>query len=129
MIFKDYYKILNITTDTSAQEIKQAFRQLAFRYHPDHNPRNTLEAEAKFKEINEAYEVLGDNFKRQQYDHLISLSDNPQSGKDNATEPVSVDEMLRKMAETGFIFRGNNHCGRGCHNRRFWQLHRQQWQE
>jgi hypothetical protein len=60
---------------------------------------------------------------------LISLSGNPQSGNDNATEHVSVDEMLRKMAETGFVFRGGNHWGRGCHNRRFWQLHRQQWQE
>ena len=60
MQFKDYYQILNVSRAANAEEIKKAFRQLAMRYHPDRNPENMEEAGEKFKEINEAYEVLGD---------------------------------------------------------------------
>ncbi|MFN9401876.1 MAG: DnaJ domain-containing protein, partial [Dolichospermum sp.] len=55
--FKDYYAILGITKTATSEEIKQAFRKLARKYHPDVNPNNK-QAEAKFKEVNEAYEVL-----------------------------------------------------------------------
>jgi DnaJ-class molecular chaperone len=65
---KDYYKILEIPENASGQDIKSAFRKLAFKYHPDKNPGNEKAAEAKFKEINEAFAVLGDENKRQQYD-------------------------------------------------------------
>lgn len=65
---KDYYRILGVPENASAAEIKKAFRKLAFRYHPDTNPGNLKEAEAKFKEINEAFGVLGDPARRQQYD-------------------------------------------------------------
>jgi DnaJ-class molecular chaperone len=71
---RDYFHILGVNKDASAQDIKKAFRQLALRYHPDHNPDNVKEAEKKFKEINEAYEVLGDERKRWQYDQMLSLS-------------------------------------------------------
>ena len=64
---KDYYEILNVSRDASQDEIKSAFRKLAKKYHPDLNP-NDKEAERKFKEINEAYEVLGDPEKRKRYD-------------------------------------------------------------
>lgn len=64
---KDYYEILNVSRDASQDEIKSAFRKLAKKYHPDLNP-NYKEAERKFKEINEAYEVLGDPEKRKRYD-------------------------------------------------------------
>ena len=57
MELKDYYQILNVSQDASAEDIKKAFRRLALQYHPDHNPENIKEAEAQFKEINEAYEV------------------------------------------------------------------------
>lgn len=69
MEYKDYYKILGVEKTASEKEIKKAFRKLATQYHPDKNP-NDKTAEAKFKEINEAYEVLKDKEKRQQYDTL-----------------------------------------------------------
>jgi curved DNA-binding protein len=63
----DYYKTLGVAKTATQDEIKKAFRQQAKQYHPDKNPDNP-EAERKFKEINEAYEVLGDEKKREQYD-------------------------------------------------------------
>jgi len=65
---KDYYKILGVPDDAGPEDIRNAFRKLAFQYHPDKNPGHEKEAEAKFKEINEAYAVLGDSAKRRQYD-------------------------------------------------------------
>jgi len=67
--FKDYYTILGVSKTASVEEIKQAFRKLARKYHPDVNPGNK-EAEAKFKEVSEAYEVLSDKEKRQKYDQF-----------------------------------------------------------
>ena len=67
---KDYYRILGVNRDASQEDIKRSFRSLALRYHPDRNPQNTREAEAQFKEINEAYEVLGDEHRRWRYDYL-----------------------------------------------------------
>lgn len=67
--FKDYYETLGIPRTASAEDIKKSFRTLARRYHPD-VAKNKAEAEAKFKEINEAYEVLRDPEKRQRYDEL-----------------------------------------------------------
>ena len=64
---KDYYKILGIPPSASQQEIKKAYRSLAFKYHPDKNPESSL-AEAQFKEIQEAYSVLSDSYKRGKYD-------------------------------------------------------------
>ncbi|MDJ0714068.1 MAG: DnaJ C-terminal domain-containing protein [Prochloraceae cyanobacterium] len=67
--FKDYYAILGVSKTTSEQEIKKKFRKLALQYHPDRNPGNQ-EAEARFKEISEAYEVLSDSEKRKKYDRF-----------------------------------------------------------
>lgn len=69
MAKKDYYKILGVEKTSTDSEIKKAFRRLARKHHPDVNPDNKG-AEAKFKEINEAYEVLGDTEKRKQYDTM-----------------------------------------------------------
>jgi molecular chaperone DnaJ len=69
MSAKDYYSILGVSRDASAKELKQAFRRLARKHHPDVNPGDKS-AEAKFKEINEAYEVLSDKEKRQKYDRF-----------------------------------------------------------
>ncbi len=68
MAEKDYYQLLGVSKSASAEEIKRAYRKMALQYHPDRN--KTREAEEKFKEINQAYEVLSDSGKRQQYDQF-----------------------------------------------------------
>lgn len=70
---KDYYETLGVSRSASQDEIKKAFRSLARKYHPDANPENKAEAEAKFKEIGEAYEVLSDENKRKMYDQTGSV--------------------------------------------------------
>jgi DnaJ-class molecular chaperone len=70
MAEKDYYQLLGVAKTASADEIKKAYRKLALEYHPDRN--KSKEAEEKFKEINRAYEVLGDPQKKQQYDQFGS---------------------------------------------------------
>jgi curved DNA-binding protein len=69
MEYTDYYDILGVEREASQEEVKRAFRRLARKHHPDVNPDNP-EAEERFKEINEAYEVLSDPEKRQKYDRL-----------------------------------------------------------
>lgn len=69
MNYKDYYKILGVEKSASQADIKKKFRKLAIKYHPDKNPDDS-KAEAQFKEVNEAYEVLGDPDKRKKYDEL-----------------------------------------------------------
>ncbi|MDE3126243.1 MAG: J domain-containing protein [Bacteroidota bacterium] len=69
MQYQDYYSLLGVSKSATADEIKKAYRKLAVKYHPDKNPNNK-EAEDKFKQINEAYEVLGDAEKRKKYDNL-----------------------------------------------------------
>ena len=66
---EDYYEILGIKKDATEDEIKKAYRKLALKWHPDKNPNNREEAEEHFKKINEAYSVLSDKNKRNQYDH------------------------------------------------------------
>ena len=63
----NYYEILGVSKNATADEIKKAYRTLAFKYHPDRNPGNA-EAEEKFKQISAAYDVLGDEAKRRNYD-------------------------------------------------------------
>src|SRR3954465_4461110 len=71
MEFKDYYSTLGVAKTATEKEIKQAYRKLARKHHPDVNPGDKS-AETRFKEINEAYEVLGDPPKRKKYDELGS---------------------------------------------------------
>jgi DnaJ-class molecular chaperone len=129
----NYYHILNVSRDANAEDIKKAFRQLAMRYHPDRNPENTEEAGKKFKEINEAYEVLGDERKRWQYDQMLSLSAKPHETiivEEFSTDNMASDlmrEMLQRLSELGIAFTGFNRrrpwgCGRrGGQCRRQWR--------
>lgn len=93
---KDYYKILGVKPAASRQEIKKAYRELAFKYHPDKNPDNAY-AEAQFKEVQEAYATLSDDRKRAHYDDERWLS-----GMDNrskAQESVTPGWLLRVCKE------------------------------
>lgn len=87
MIQKDYYEVLSVSRTASGDEIKQAYRKLAMRYHPDRNPDNP-EAEVKFKEAAEAYEVLRDPEKRARYDRFghAGVQSGPSAGFNNAED-------------------------------------------
>ncbi|MGC1190098.1 MAG: DnaJ domain-containing protein, partial [Candidatus Binatus sp.] len=87
MEFRDYYKVLGVERKASEAEIKSAFRKLARKFHPDVNPNNK-DAEVKFKELNEAYQVISDPDKRKKYDEL---------GAD-WEHGVSQEEMMRRYA-------------------------------
>ncbi len=88
---KDYYKILGVKPSAGATEIKKAYRALAFKYHPDKNPENSL-SEAHFKEIQEAYSVLSDTTKRSRYDDERWLSG--MGGKTQYKEAVTPAWLL-----------------------------------
>ncbi len=79
MDYKDYYKILGVERKASADDIRKAYRKLAMQFHPDKNPGDK-KAEDKFKEINEAYQVLSDETKRARYDQLGSAYSNFRTG-------------------------------------------------
>jgi molecular chaperone DnaJ len=98
---RDYYVVLGVNKTASQDEIKKAFRKLAMQYHPDRN--KAADAEAKFKEINEAYEVLSDETKRQRYDQFGHAGANEQSfgGQGGGFEDIFD------------MFRGGNQGGGG----------------
>jgi molecular chaperone DnaJ len=87
MEFRDYYKVLGVDRKATDAQIKSAYRKLARKFHPDVNPNNK-EAETRFKELNEAYQVIGDADKRKKYDEL---------GAD-WEHGVSQEEMMRRYA-------------------------------
>lgn len=102
MTKRDYYEILGVDKNASQEEIKKAFRQLAKKWHPDVNPSNIKEAEEKFKEINEAFQVLSDPQKRRQYDEYGHAAFKPE---DFDFREFSFDEIFRNFG-FGDIFRG-----------------------
>ena|SRR5579884_1329095 len=90
----DYYAILGVTRDASDEDIRKAYRKLVFQYHPDRNPGST-EAEAKIREINAAYEVIGDPDARRTYERL-------QFGEVFQEDAPDLDAILRHMEEKLF---------------------------
>ena len=92
---KDYYKILEISRDASQDEIKKSYRKLSKEYHPDRNP-NDEESEKKFKEINEAYSILSDENKKNEYDHKLKMEDNQFAGF-NANFYNFMDSMFEEF--------------------------------
>jgi molecular chaperone DnaJ len=97
---KDYYETLGVTRDVSPDDLKKAFRQLARKYHPDLN-KGSKESEEKFKEINEAYQVLGDPQKRAEYDNVGPAVFRP--GDASGYEPPSYEDLFRDFG-LGDIF-------------------------
>ena len=92
MNYKDYYKILGVEKNAPEKDIKSAYRKLARKWHPDANPTNQKAAEERFKEISEAYEVLGDSEKRRKYDAL---------GSDWANAAQQAEAQRRYRASQG----------------------------
>jgi DnaJ-class molecular chaperone len=114
---KDYYQILGVARTADAKEIKKAYRKLARQYHPDINPDNKS-AEAKFKEINEAYQVLSDDEKRKFYDQFGADFERVKAAKDAGYDVgtgggpgpnfggVNFEDLLNQAARGGGNFRG-----------------------
>ena len=115
---KDYYSILGISEKASRDEIRRAFRKLAMKYHPDKNLGNEQWAEEKFKEINEAYAVLGDEMKRQGYDRMRQVGfsgygaqyaggpyySQEQVFADAFNNPYLIQELAKMFQEAGLRF-------------------------
>ncbi len=119
--FKDYYETLGVTRTATQEEIKQAFRALARIHHPD-VAKNKVSGEKKFKEINEAYEVLGDPEKRRRYDELGAnwQQPPPQAGQRPGGRPTPEGDF--EFGGTGFSdffesFFGGAGAGRGASRR------------
>jgi molecular chaperone DnaJ len=94
----DFYRVLGVSRDASDDAIKKAYRKLVFQHHPDHNP-DSAQAEAKIRELNAAYEVVGNPEKRRTYDRL-NWGDEPE--RDEAADPaVILDEMEKKLFDEG----------------------------
>ena len=127
---RDYYEVLGVSKTATDAEIKKAYRKLAMKYHPDYNPGDK-EAEEKFKEINEANEVLSDPKKRQLYDQYGFAGVDPNYAAQNGGGPGGFGGFSGfggDGVDLGDIFgcAGNDHAG--CTNlgkrrlRRFWRL-------
>ena len=87
----NYYQILGLQRDVSQEEIKKAYRRIAKQYHPDSNPGNR-EAEKKFKEASEAYEVLSNEEKRENYDHKLTTEWNKPKRTKTAENKTTVKQ-------------------------------------
>lgn len=99
---KDYYQALGVSENASADEIKKVYRKLAVKYHPDKNPDNPKQAEAKFKEISEAYYVLSDEKRRAQYDQMRKLgAGGGYQGNFAGAQGFNFEDLLRQFQGGG----------------------------
>lgn len=90
---RDYYEVLGVTRTASAEELKKAYRRLAMKFHPDRNP-DDKEAEAKFKEAKESYEILSDERKRAAYDQFGHAGVDPAAGAGPGARPGGSGDMF-----------------------------------
>jgi curved DNA-binding protein len=100
---KDYYKILGVPRDATNEQIKKAYRKLAMQYHPDRNPEKEQWANEKFKEINEAYGVLGDPGKRRQYDQFGTVGNIGDIFSSSSTR-TTFEDLMRDYSGAGLGF-------------------------
>lgn len=98
---EDYYKVLGVSKDASTEDIKKAYRKLALKYHPDRNPNNKV-AEEKFKKISEAYAVLSDSEKRQNYDSFGSDTFSQRYSQEDIFRNFDFSQILRDLGFGGF---------------------------
>ncbi len=97
---KDYYKVLGVPESISADELKKVYRKLAVKYHPDKNPTNAKQSEAKFKEISEAYYVLSDEKRRAQYDQMRKYGGGD-PGNFAGAQGFNFEDLLRQYSSGG----------------------------
>src|SRR6202045_4431805 len=109
---RDYYDILGVGREADAEEIKKAYRKLALQYHPDRNP-GSQEAEEKFKEAAESYEVLHDTEKRQRYDRYGHAGLNGMGGTPHFNDVRSVFDLFGDIFGDFFGQQGGRASGRG----------------
>lgn len=107
---KDYYKIIGLTHEAGAEEIKKAYRTLAMKYHPDRNS-NDPECEERLKEINAAYQVLGNEEKRRLYDFFLQRSPGPDGARIHDLDEIFAFRNPFGMRRGGCRGRG---MGMGC---------------
>ena len=100
---RDYYEVLGVSKNATEDEIKKAYRQTAKKYHPDLNPGNK-EAEEKFKEANEAYEVLSDPQKKARYDQFGHAGVDPNYGAGAQEEHTAAQALILTSAIYSAIF-------------------------
>ncbi|MBN1833847.1 MAG: J domain-containing protein [Deltaproteobacteria bacterium] len=123
MAVKDYYRLLGVEREASSEEIKKAYRKLAMAYHPDRN-RDKPGCEELLKDINEAYQVIGDEEKRRQYDLRYQQ---PFISHVYYREGLSDEliDILRIFSRGSFGMKGLGGCkrrgfgGRGCGRRKY----------
>ncbi|HPS84977.1 MAG TPA: DnaJ domain-containing protein, partial [Bacteroidales bacterium] len=104
---RDYYEVLGVSKNASAEELKKAYRQMAIKYHPDKNP-DDKSAEEKFKEAAEAYEVLSNPEKRQRYDQFGHAGMNGASGYGGG---MSMDDIFSNFGDIFGDFFGGGFSG------------------
>jgi DnaJ-class molecular chaperone len=109
-IISDYYRTLGLTLEASEQEIKKAYRNLAMHYHPDRNGGSS-ESEERPKEINEAYQILGDEKKRRRYDLQYRQNSESQIFNDLGMDDDLIS-VIRMFSQRGFNTKRTGGCRR-----------------
>ncbi len=109
---KDYYHILGLSPNVQLDQIKTAYRQLVQKYHPDHNPEHIVEAEMKFKEIKEAYDILSDPQKRQEYHRQYMASTANRGMLHGNAGSQNAEDIIPSLLRNAPSHRQTSHTGK-----------------